>query len=222
MLLKPEQDPVYGQKFGKGGITETTWYTGHAFIDLSDGKNEERWGLGPDDSVKDSLLVYVTGCPSRFHREEGSHYNEAIDYPVCKEQYMAAQQKVEEYKNHPELEYKLFARNCSTVASSILKAAQVEAPRSKLVGLTPHALTVKKRLMYARRKHELRMLSAKMAVKRLFGKQNVPVKSALLESLRKKPLPVPAELGTGMGDKGGKIEEKTVRNFIVSHRFQRA
>ena len=222
MLLKPGQDPVYGQKFRKGGITETTWYTGHAFIGLSDGKNEERWGFGPDDSVKDSLFVYITGCPSCFHREEGSHFNEAIVYPVSKEQYMAAQKKVEEYKQHPELEYKLFARNCSTVASSILEAAQVEAPPGKLVGLTPHSLTMKKRFMYTRRKIEMKLLGAKMRLQKLFGKQKTPMKAAMLDALRGKPLPVPAELGTQMGKDGGKIDEKKVLNFIVPQRFQRA
>ena len=221
MLLKPGQDPIYGQKI-KGGITETTWYTGHAFIGLSDGKNEERWGFGPDNSVKDSLFVYITGCPSLFHREEGSHFNEAIVYPVSKEQYMAAQKKVEEYKQHPELEYKLFARNCSTVASSILKAAQVDAPPGKLVGLTPHSLTMKKRLMFARRKLEMKMLGVKMKLQKLFGKQKVPMKAAMLDALRGKPLPVPTELGTQMGKEGGKIDEKKVMNFLVPQRFQRA
>lgn len=221
MMLKPGQDPVYGQKF-KGGITETTWYTGHAFIGLSDGKKEEKWGFGPDDSVKDSLFVYITGCPSRFHREEGSHYNEAIVYPVSKEQYLAAQKKVEEYKQHPELEYKLFARNCSTVASSILKAAQVPVPPSKLVGLTPHTLTVKKRLLYARRKCEMALLGVTLKLKKLFGKQQTPIKKEMLDALRKRPLPVPAELGSKMGKKGGKIDEKKVLNYMLPHMMQNA
>lgn len=168
MLLKPGSDTVYGQKF-KGGVKDSTWYTGHAFIGLSDGKNEEKWGFGPDHAVVDSMRVYMTGCKSEFHREDDTHYNEAIVYPVSKEQYLAAKNKVEEYKKHPELEYKLFSRNCSTVSSSILKAAGVKTPPGKLTGLSPHGLTIKKRLLYLRRKIDLQLLKAKLKLQKWFG-----------------------------------------------------
>ena len=164
MLLKPGRDPIYGRLLKP---SETTYFTGHAFIGLSDGKKEEKWGFGPDNSVVDSLMVYITGCKSLFHKEDTSHYNEAIVYPISKEQYQAAQKKIEEYKQHPELRYKLFARNCSTVASSILKAAEIKAPPGKLVGLTPHSLSIKKSLLYTRRKWELRLLAAKMRIQKL-------------------------------------------------------
>lgn len=215
MLLKPGCDNVYGRKIS-GGITETTWYTGHAFVGLSDGKTEEKWGFGPDHSVADSLLVYISGCKSVFHNEEGSHYNEAIVYPISKEQYMAAQKKIEEYKQHPELKYKLFSRNCSTVASSILRAASVKAPPGKLVGLTPHTLTLKKRMLYMRRKMELQMLKVKTKLQKLFGNKKACPNAAMLNALRSKPLPVPVSLGTQMGEKGGKIDEKKVLNFMMA------
>ena len=221
MLLKPGSDPVYGQKF-KGGITETTWFSGHAFIGLSNGRKEEKWGFGPDESVSDSLMVYIKGCPSHFHREEGSHYNEAIIYHVSKEQYQAAQKKVEEYKAHPELPYKLFSRNCSTVASSILNAAHVDAPPGKLVGLSPHALTIKKRVLYARRKVELNLVKAKLKLQKLFGKQKTSVNAVLLNVLRSKPLPVPVKLGSKMGKNGDKLDENKVLNFMMSRKMQNA
>ena len=212
MLLKPGRDTIYGQKFG-GGIKDTTWYTGHAFIGLSDGKNEEKWGFGPDHSVVDSMRLYMTGCKSEFHREDDTHYNEAIVYPISRDQYLAAKNKVEEYKKRPELEYKLFSRNYSTVSSSILKAAGVET--GKLIGLSPHGLTLKKRMLYLRRKIDLQMLKVKLKLQKLFGGNKTSPRAAMLDMLRSKPLPVPIELGTKMGKKGGKIDEKQVLNFIM-------
>ena len=50
-----------------------------------------------------------------------------------------------------------------------------------------------------------------MKIQKLFGKQETPIKTALLDSLRGKPLPVPASLGTQMGKEGGKIDENKVR-----------
>lgn len=214
MLLKPGSDTVYGQKF-KGGVKDSTWYTGHAFIGLSDGKNEEKWGFGPDHAVVDSMRVYMTGCKSEFHREDDTHYNEAIVYPVSKEQYLAAKNKVEEYKKHPELEYKLFSRNCSTVSSSILKAAGVKTPPGKLTGLSPHGLTIKKRLLYLRRKIDLQLLKVKLKLQKWFGNKKISPRAAMLNMLRNKPLPIPVELGTKMGKKGGKIDEKQVLKFML-------
>lgn len=219
MLLKPGADSVYGRKF-KGGVQDSTWYTGHAFIGLSDGVNEEKWGFGPDHTVVDSMRLYMTGCKSEFHREDNTHYNEAIVYPVSKEQYLAAKNKVEEYKQHPELQYKLFSRNCSTVSSSILKAAGVKAPPGRLSGMSPHGLTIKKRMLYLRRKIDLRLLRAKMKLQKLFGRDKASPKTAMLDMLRGKPLPVPVKLGTEMGRQGGKIDEKQVLNFMLSS-FQR-
>ncbi len=197
MFLRPGQDTVYGGKL-HGGITDTTWYTGHAFIGLSDGKSEEKWGFGPDHSVVDSMALYMTGCKSEFKREDSTHYNEAIVYPVGEKQFRAAQRKIEEYKAHPELEYKLFSRNCSTVASSVLKAAGVKAPPGKLVGL-----------------------KAKLKLQKMFGVKTPAPKAAMLAVLRSKPLPVPVELGSEMGRQGGKINEKRVMDFLLPLKTQR-
>ena len=220
MFLRPGQDTVYGGKL-HGGITDTTWYTVHAFIGLSDGKSEEKWGFGPDHSVVDSMALYMTGCKSEFKREDSTHYNEAIVYPVGEKQFRAAQRKIEEYKAHPELEYKLFSRNCSTVASSVLKAAGVKAPPGKLVGLTPHTLTLKKRMIFLRRKMELKLLKAKLKLQKMFGVKTPAPKAAMLAVLRSKPLPVPVELGSEMGRQGGKINEKRVMDFLLPLKTQR-
>ena len=159
----------------------------------------------------------ITGCPGKLSQDfpKFAEYNEAIVYPISRDQYLAAKNKVEEYKKHPELEYKLFSRNCSTVSSSILKAAGVETPPGKLIGLSPHGLTLKKRMLYLRRKIDLQMLKAKLKLQKLFGGNKASPRAAMLDMLRSKPLPVPIELGTKMGKTGGKIDEKQVLNFMM-------
>lgn len=212
MLLKPGADNIYGAKFGKK--SETTWFTGHAFIGIMDEKgNEQKWGFGPKDNVADSLLTYVRGCPSYFHPETNSHFNEAIVYPITKDQYLAAEKKIEEYCKHPELEYKLFARNCSTVSSSIMKAAGVKAP-SKIVGLTPHGLTIKKRLMYLERKAEVAIAKARSAIVKMFGGKPAP-HTQVLKALKEKPLPVSARVGTMASKKGIKLTSQRILNAIL-------
>ena len=213
MLLRPGVDDIYGTKFGKK--TENTWFTGHAFVGITD-KNghEQKWGFGPKDDVVDNMFVYIKGCPSTFHPETNSHYNEAIVYPISEKQYQDAAAKIKSYQERPDLMYKLFSRNCSTVASSIMKAAGVNAP-SKIVGLTPHGLTIKKRLLYCRRKAELKLLQAKIKLQKLFGNQKASPRAAMLSTLKNKPLPIPVDLGTKMGQKGGKIDEKQVLKFLL-------
>ena len=113
------------------------------------------------------------------------------------------------------MEYKLFSRNCSTVSSSILKAAGVKTPPGKLTGLSPHGLTIKKRLLYLRRKIDLQLLKAKLKLQKWFGNKKISPRAAMLNMLRNKPLPIPVELGTKMGKKGGKIDEKQVLKFML-------
>ena len=91
----------------------------------------------------------------------------------------------------------------------------VETPPGKLIGLSPHGLTLKKRMLYLRRKIDLQMLKAKLKLQKLFGGNKASPRAAMLDMLRSKPLPVPIELGTKMGKTGGKIDEKQVLNFMM-------
>lgn len=212
MLLKPGADDIYGTKFGKK--TENTWFTGHAFIGITDkDSNEQKWGFSPKDNVVDDMFVYIKGCPSAFHPETNSHYNEAIVYPISEQQYQAAAEKIKSYQDHPELEYMLFARNCSTVASSIMKAAGVKAP-SKIIGLTPHGLTIKKRLMYMKRKAEVAVIKAKASIVKMFGGNPSPKKD-MLNALRDKPLPVSTKLGTLSSIKGKPLTAQSILNTFL-------
>lgn len=219
MLLKPGADDIYGTKFGKK--SETTWFTGHAFVGITDEEgNEQKWGFGPRENVSDSLLTYVSGCPSLFHPETKSHYNEAIVYPITKGQYQAAENKIMDYLQKPDLEYKLFSRNCSTVASSILKAAGVEAP-SKIAGLTPHGLTIKKRLMYLERKAEVALVKAKSAIVKFFGGKPAP-RAQVLKALQARPLPVSTKVGTMASKKGAKLTSRHILDAIMPKRARNA
>lgn len=159
------------------------------------------------------MFVYIKGCPSAFHPETNSHYNEAIVYPISEQQYQAAAEKIKSYQDHPELEYMLFARNCSTVASSIMKAAGVKAP-SKIIGLTPHGLTIKKRLMYMKRKAEVAVIKAKASIVKMFGGNPSPKKD-MLNALRDKPLPVSTKLGTLSSIKGKPLTAQSILNTFL-------
>ena len=113
-------------------------------------------------------------------------------YPVTREQYDAAAKKIEKLKtNHGE--YKLFSRNCSTTASAILRAAGIKAPDVP-TGLTPHGLTIKKRLMLAARKIQIGLIKAKNKIAKLFGGKVIPT-AKILNVLRNKPIPISIKEG---------------------------
>ncbi len=162
--------------------------TGHAFIGLTD-KNgkEERWGY---TCVEPKLFKSIRGMKSQMVPEDAnSPYNEAIVWNITKEQYQAANKAVADLVKNPG-QYKLFEKNCASVATDILKAANVpDIPLGKM-GLTPYGLTLKKRVMLAQRRMEAAKFKIKNAIRSLFGKKKAP-KSALLNSLRSKPIPVP-------------------------------
>ena len=188
MLLRPNLDTTYGTK---SGIEDSTWFSGHAFIGITDKDgNEERWGYGPVPDQAD--WKYITGCPSYFKREDDTHYNEAIVFPVTEKQYGSAKARIEALKRvNPE--YKLFSRNCSTVAASILKASGVYAPKG-VIRFCPHTLVLKKRAMLARMKAALMLKKAERKLAKLFGVAPAP-EVPLLEALRGKPVPVSIKEG---------------------------
>lgn len=168
-------------------------FTGHAFIGLTDAKgNEERWGYTCGEN--DSVFKTLRGTPGRIVQEGyDSYYNEAIVWNISKNQYDAAKKQIDTEKENPGM-YKLFEKNCATVAASVLDAANVpDRPEGKLA-LSPHGMVIKKRMMLAERRLE----TAKFKIKNLFnaisGKAKAP-NSQLLDSLRSKPIPVPIDNG---------------------------
>lgn len=177
------------------GYFNTLPFTGHSFIGLTDDKgNEERWGYTTKADVA-SFTAACRGIEADFISEnDNKKYNEAIVYPVTKDQYLAAKQKVEEFRADPGT-YKLFEKNCSTVARDILCAARVDELPGKKLGLTPYGLAMKKRVTLAKRRCEALFFNVKNAVKKMFGKKKAP-RSELLASLRAKPLPVPIRTAT--------------------------
>ena len=171
---------------------DSTAITGHAYIGLSDGKDEERWGYGPDGGT---LMQAVTGVKGYFMPED--HYtphNAAIVWHISKRQYDAAREMIEDLHKHPGT-YKLFEKNCSTVATAILQAANVPDAPKGAIGMTPYGLALKKRVMLAKRRAEMVKFHIKNAVRSLFGKKKAPT-SELLDSLRSKPIPVSIRTAT--------------------------
>ncbi|MBR1778293.1 MAG: hypothetical protein IJ752_06900 [Alphaproteobacteria bacterium] len=167
-------------------------FTGHAFIGLTDANGkEERWGYTCEEAA---LFRALRGMPGKMVQEEyDTPYNEAIVWNISKSQYFAAKRAVAKQLKHPGT-YKLFDKNCATVAAGVLKAAKVpDRPEGKLA-LTPHGMVIKKRMMLAKRRLE----TAKFKIRNLFngltGKEKVP-NSELLDSLKSKPLPVPLDNG---------------------------
>ena len=162
--------------------------TGHAFIGLTD-KNgkEERWGY---TCKEPRLFKAICGMSGEMEKEDhNSPYNEAIIWNISKEQYLAANKVIEELKENPGT-YKLFEKNCASVATSILKAADVpDIPEGKM-GLSPYGLALKKRVMLAQRRAETIKFKIRNTLNSLFGKEKAP-NAALLDSLRSKPVPVP-------------------------------
>lgn len=174
----------------------TAAVSGHTFIGLSDGEKEERWGYSHTDYSDNKLKMLVNvirGSKGAMSPEDAnSPYHEAIVWNVSEEQYKAAKAKIDEHRENPGT-YKLFEKNCSTVATSVLKAANIPDV-SETVGMTPYGWALKKRIMLAKRRFEVAKFKAKNTIKMLFGKQKVP-NSKLLQSLRSKPVPVSIQQG---------------------------
>lgn len=174
----------------------TAAISGHTFIGLSDGEKEERWGYSHTDYSDNKLKMLVNvirGSKGAMSPEDAnSPYHEAIVWNVSEEQYKAAKAKIDEHRENPGT-YKLFEKNCSTVATSVLKAANIPDV-SETVGMTPYGWALKKRIMLAKRRFEVAKFKAKNTIKMLFGKQKVP-NSKLLQSLRSKPVPVSIQQG---------------------------
>lgn len=190
MFLRPGVDNIY---IRSNGTPTTTWFTGHAFVGLTDDKgNEEKWGYYPDPCA--TLKQEIRGVRGIFEREDAAHYNEAIIYEISKEQYDAAQKKVSDLRRSPGF-YQLFYKNCSSVACDILRAGGVKDAPTPRMGLTPHRLTLTKRAMQAKRKIEVAFWKAKNAVTSLFTGKKSP-SSELFGKLRAKPVPVSIREGT--------------------------
>lgn len=181
-------------------------FTGHAFIGLMDAEGkEERFGYTCEEAA---LFRALRGMPGKMAKEDyEAPYNEAIIWNISKDQYLAAQKAIQEQTENPGT-YKLFERNCATVAADILKAANVPDIPERKLALTPHGMVVKKRMMLAERRLE----TAKFKIKNLFnalsGKEKVP-NARLLDSLRSKPVPVPID--NGMKAYRQDVERKDIR-----------
>lgn len=194
-LLRPFKDVTKHSQleslFVNGG-PDPVALTGHAFIGLTDAKgNEERWGFSGEEPA---LFKALSGMRGTFEKEDPvSPYNEAIIWHIGKNQYNAVQKSIDNLKKDPGT-YKLFKRNCSTVAVSLLKSAGVKDIPGEKLGLTPYGLTIKKRYMLACRRLEVAKFKIKNAFNGLFGKAKAPA-SELLASLRSKPIPVPINNG---------------------------
>lgn len=200
--------------------------SGHTFIGLSDGKSEERWGYSHTDYSDNKLKMLVNvirGSKGAMSPEDAnSSYHEAIVWNVSEEQYKAAREKIEEHRQNPGT-YKLFEKNCSTVATSVLKAAGI-SDVSETVGMTPYGWALKKRIMLAKRRFEVAKFKAKNTINMLFGKQKVP-QSKLLQSLRSKPVPVSIQQGVKASESDYRKQEvkplnvKRILNKMASWRL---
>lgn len=194
-LLRPFRDFAKHNQLASlimNGVPDPAEVTGHAFIGLSDGKGREiRVGYTGEGKMS-KMISGVEGVVIPHDNQD--YYNEAIVWNISKKQFNAAKREIEKQQKNPGT-YKLFERNCSTFATDVLKAAKVEdVPEGKL-GLTPYGLILKKRVMLAKRRMEVLKFKAKNVLRTLFGKKRAPT-SALLQSLRSKPVPVPIRVGT--------------------------
>ena len=203
-MLKPGYNP-----FKRSGITA---YTGHAFVGLTDETGKEvLWSFSYKDAKND--LQKVTGCPGKFERAMPKYeeYNEAIVYPITREQYDNANKKVEELKSK-DLTYRLFSTNCSTVASSILRAAGVG--KCPVTAMSPHGLVMKKRALLTARRMEVALFKAANKIREAFGMETAP-DSQLLESLRSKPMPVMIREGTRTFNYETKLDTNRIVDMMV-------
>ncbi len=200
-MLKAGYNP-----FDRKGITA---HTGHTFIGLTDEKgNETLWSYSFSDAKND--WEKVTGCGGRLSQsyQKFAEYNEAIVYPITREQFDAAHAKVKEIQNKKDMKYRLFSTNCSTVAVSILRSAGIK--QCPVMAMSPHTLALKKRAMLAKRRVEVAFFKAKNKVREMFGQEKAP-DSKLLDKLRSKPMPVMIREGT----RAFNYEEKLDTNRIV-------
>lgn len=68
--------------------------SGHAFVGLSDGQTEERWGDYSDSKLK-MLVNVIRGSKGQMNKEDAnSPYHEAIVWNVLEAQYKAAQAEI--------------------------------------------------------------------------------------------------------------------------------
>lgn len=203
-MLKAGYNP-----FKRGGITG---FTGHAFVGLTDETGKETlWSFSYKEAKND--LQKITGCPGKFERAYAKfeEYNEAIVYPISREQFDNANKKVEELKTK-DLTYRLFSTNCSSVASSILRAAGVG--KCPVTAMSPHGLVLKKRALLAARRVEVALFKATNKIRETFGKEKAP-DSKLLDSLRSKPMPVMIREGTRTFNYETKLDENRIVDMMV-------
>lgn len=212
MLLRPGVDKHY---IRSNGTPTTTWFTGHAFVGLTDenGK-EEKWGYYPNPMA--SLKEEITCTKGHFEREDNAHYNEAIVYMVSREQFDAAKKKVEETARRPGF-YQLFRKNCSSVACDILRAGGVEDPPSLFMGLTPHRLTMKKRALQVKRRLEVAFWKAKNTIKSVFTGKKAPT-ADLFKALKEKPIPVTISQGMEASKSGKPLDVSKILSSLVGKR----
>lgn len=167
--------------------------SGHAFVGLSDGQTEERWGDYSDSKLK-MLVNVIRGSKGQMNKEDAnSPYHEAIVWNVSEAQYKAAQAEIKKQRENPGT-YKLFERNCSAVATSVLRAADIQDIPAAMLSMSPYGWALKKRVMLAKRRMEAAVFKVKNAIKTAFGKKKVP-NTRLLASLRAKPVPVSIRQG---------------------------
>lgn len=171
--------------------------SGHAFVGLSDGQAEERWGYTHSDYSDSKLKMLVNvirGSKGQMNKEDAnSPYHEAIVWNVSEAQYKAAQAEIKKQRENPGT-YKLFERNCSTVATSVLRAADIQDIPAAMLSMSPYGWALKKRVMLAKRRMEAAVFKVKNAIKTAFGNKKVP-NTRLLASLRAKPVPVSIRQG---------------------------
>ena len=195
-MMNPLRDPLKHSQLVSllsGNGFDVAAVTGHAYIGLAENPmTEERWGYGPESA---NPVKLIRGVPGTLVEHEGCDpYNEAITWNISKKQYLAAKKAVEDLQKDPG-EYKLFEKNCATVACQILRAANVPDLPTGKTALTPFGLVLKKRLMLAKRRIEMLKFKTKNVVNALFGRKKAP-SSKLLESFRSKPMPVSLNIGT--------------------------
>ena len=203
-MLKPGYNP-----FNRSGITA---HTGHAFVGLTDEAGKETlWSFSFSEAK--NPLQKITGCPGKLSQDfpKFAEYNEAIVYPITREQFDAAHKKVDEIKNK-KMTYRLFSTNCSTVPSTNLRAAGVA--KCPVMALSPHTLTMKKRALLTKRRVEVAFFKAKNKIREMFGKEKAP-ESKLLDQLRSKPMPVMIREGTRTFNYEEKLNTDRIVDMLV-------
>lgn len=189
-----------------------TWFSGHAFIGLTDKSGKERrFSFEPDNTHTGSLQC-LTGCRGIFAEEYENPYTEAIVYPISQKSYDAALKRAEKMKQE-NMVYKLFSKNCSTVAASLLKAAGAACP-NRLMRLSPHGLVLKKRAMLMRMRMSMVLQAVKNRITGIFRDESIPPME-LLKSLKDKPLPVPIKEARKTSRLQKTLEDRKVMRAIL-------